>query len=63
MEEIIRNASGNMSGETLAVIAFIVIICAIVFADKIPVQQKETKSSTLALMFFGLVGFMYIVCN
>ena len=63
MEQLIRQASGNISGKTLAVIMFVVIVGAMIFTDKIPTSNKEAKGSTL----FGSLGVlfvvMYIICN
>lgn len=63
MEQLIRQASGNLSGKTLAIIMFVVIVGAVIFTDKIPTSNKEAKGSTL----FGSLGVlfivMYIICN
>lgn len=63
MEQLIKDFSNNVDGQTIAAVTMVAIICMVAFADKMPISKQDTKGSTLILMLFGLFGFMFIVCN
>lgn len=54
LSDIVSVSGFSISGDIIGVIIFVVIVCMVVFAKKLPTSNKEAKGSTL----FGRLGML-----
>lgn len=63
LSDIVSISGFSISGDIIGVIIFLIIVCAVIFANKLPTSNKEMSWGQILTVMCVLFGVIYFVVN